>query len=36
MAELEAYLVRHGLDDVNRVVGTLDFPERGPVDEAGE
>jgi dihydroorotate dehydrogenase (NAD+) catalytic subunit len=25
---LTAYLKRHGLDDVNRVVGTLDFPAR--------
>jgi dihydroorotate dehydrogenase (NAD+) catalytic subunit len=36
VAELATYLERHGLDDVNRVVGTLDFPGRGPVGEAGE
>jgi dihydroorotate dehydrogenase (NAD+) catalytic subunit len=35
VAELEAYLVRHGLDDVNRVVGTLDFPQRGPLAREG-
>jgi dihydroorotate dehydrogenase (NAD+) catalytic subunit len=33
--ELTAYLARHGLDDVNRVVGTLEFPERDlPAKEA--
>jgi dihydroorotate dehydrogenase (NAD+) catalytic subunit len=34
-AELTAYLARHGLDDVNRVVGTLEFPGRDlPAKEA--
>jgi dihydroorotate dehydrogenase (NAD+) catalytic subunit len=33
VAELAAYLERHGLDDVNRVVGTLDFPDRGTADK---
>jgi dihydroorotate dehydrogenase (NAD+) catalytic subunit len=33
--ELTAYLARHGLDDVNRVVGTLEFPGRDlPAKEA--
>jgi dihydroorotate dehydrogenase (NAD+) catalytic subunit len=26
LAELTAYLERHGLDDVNAVVGTLEYP----------
>jgi dihydroorotate dehydrogenase (NAD+) catalytic subunit len=26
LAGLEAYLERHGIDDINRVVGTLDYP----------
>ncbi len=26
LADLEAYLARHGLDDVNALVGTLEFP----------
>ena len=26
LADLAAYLERHGLDDVNAVVGTLDYP----------
>jgi dihydroorotate dehydrogenase (NAD+) catalytic subunit len=26
LADLAAYLERHGLDDVNSVVGTLDYP----------
>ena len=26
LAELEDYLRRHGLDDVNQVVGTLEYP----------
>jgi dihydroorotate dehydrogenase (NAD+) catalytic subunit len=29
LAELEAYLERHGLDDINAVVGTLDYPAGG-------
>ena len=36
VAELAAYLERHGLDDVNRVVGTLDFPGRAVTREEGE
>jgi dihydroorotate dehydrogenase (NAD+) catalytic subunit len=28
VSELDAYLRQHGLDDVNRVVGTLEFPAR--------
>jgi dihydroorotate dehydrogenase (NAD+) catalytic subunit len=35
-AELRAYLETHGLDDVNRVVGTLEFPERGHAEKEGE
>jgi dihydroorotate dehydrogenase (NAD+) catalytic subunit len=35
-AELRAYLERHGLDDVNRVIGTLEFPVRNPVNKEGE
>ncbi len=36
VAELRTYLDRHGLDDVNRVVGTLEFPVRGPLEKEGE
>ena len=36
VAELAAYLERHGLEDVNRVVGTLDFPGRAVTHEEGE
>lgn len=30
LAGIEDYLVRHGLDDVNDLVGTLEFPVAGP------
>jgi dihydroorotate dehydrogenase (NAD+) catalytic subunit len=36
VAELATYLERHGLDDVNRVVGTLDFPGRAVTHKEGE
>jgi dihydroorotate dehydrogenase (NAD+) catalytic subunit len=36
VAELATYLERHGLDDVNRVVGTLDFPGRAVTPKEGE
>ncbi len=36
LAELRAYLERQGLDDVNRVVGTLEFPVRSPINKEGE
>jgi dihydroorotate dehydrogenase (NAD+) catalytic subunit len=36
VAELAAYLERHGLDDVNRVVGTLDIPGRAVTPKEGE
>jgi dihydroorotate dehydrogenase (NAD+) catalytic subunit len=36
IAELRAYLERHGLDDVNRVIGTLELPVRNPVNKEGE
>src|SRR5262249_49175875 len=35
-AELTAYLARHRLDDVNRVVGTLEFPAREVVAKEAE
>jgi dihydroorotate dehydrogenase (NAD+) catalytic subunit len=35
-AELRAYLERHGLDDVNRVVGTLEFPARDSLSKEAE
>jgi dihydroorotate dehydrogenase (NAD+) catalytic subunit len=34
-AGLEEYLVRHGLDDVNRVVGTLRYPGLPAAEELG-
>jgi dihydroorotate dehydrogenase (NAD+) catalytic subunit len=36
VAELATYLERHGLDDVNRVVGTLDIPGRAVTPKEGE
>jgi hypothetical protein len=34
--DLRAYLGRHGLDDINAVVGTLDYPGLPrPCDEQG-
>ncbi len=36
LAELRDYLERQGLDDVNRVVGTLEFPVRGALGKEGE
>ncbi len=36
LAELRRYLEGHGLDDVNRVVGTLEFPLRGGPGKEGE
>jgi dihydroorotate dehydrogenase (NAD+) catalytic subunit len=36
LSELEAYLSRHGLADVNEVVGTLEFPVRGPAEAGSE
>ena len=36
LAELAAYLERHGLDDVNRVVGTLEFPVRDGLGKEGD
>ena len=36
LAELAAYLERQGLDDVNRVVGTLEFPVRDGLGKEGD
>ena len=36
LAGLSAYLQRHGLSDINAVVGTLDFPGASPVREPEE
>jgi hypothetical protein len=34
LGELRVYLERHGLDDVNQVVGTLEYPVR--LHDSGE
>ena len=31
LAGLREYLARHGLDDINAIVGSLDFPGAPPV-----